>query len=132
MVDVLGALDRRTAAEGVGVTDVPAGFPEVTSMPGKEPAMTSVAGVSVPKQSRSTLLVTGAGASRSTPTATLALQLVQTDTATGQQTQKTWGGNGIELVPAEDVLSLATALQDQKVGSRALVVTADRATAAVC
>ncbi len=124
VVDVLGALDPQAAAEGVGVTDVPAGFPEVTSVPGKEPEVTSVAGVSVPKESRSTLLVTGAGEPID-PAATLALQLVQTDTATGQQTQKTWGGAGIELVPAESVLSLATALQGQKVGSRALVVTAD-------
>lgn len=125
VVDLLGSLGADVAADGAAVTKVPDGFPKVSSTPGKEPAITSVAGVSVPEQSRSTLLVTGAGAAIS-PTSALALQLVQTDTATGKQTQKTWGGNGIQLVPAEDVLNLATALQDQKVGSRALVVTADQ------
>jgi len=57
------------------------------------------------------------------PTKHLVLQIVQTDTATGKQTQGTWG-EGAEVVPATDVLTIASALKGQKVGSRVLAVTA--------
>jgi peptidylprolyl isomerase len=124
VVDVLGSLPATAAAKGSAVSDLPAGYPKVSSAPGKEPAVTSVAGVTVPKQSQSTMLVNGSGASIS-PTATLALQLVSTDTATGKQTQ-TWEASGIQLVKAADVISVATVLEGKKVGSRALVVTADQ------
>jgi hypothetical protein len=68
------------------------------------------------------LLVRGTGAAID-PKKFLVLQIVQTDTATGKQTQGTWG-EGAEVVPATDVLAIASVLKGQKVGSRVLAVTA--------
>jgi peptidylprolyl isomerase len=122
VVDILGALDADAAATGTAVTPVPAGFPAITSVPGKKPSVTSVAGVKPTAQARSALLVRGTGAAID-PKKFLVLQIVQTDTATGKQTQGTWG-EGAEVVPATDVLAIASVLKGQKVGSRVLAVTA--------
>lgn len=124
VVDVLGSLDKTAAASGDLVTSVPADFPKVTNESGKEPAVTSVEGIKPGADARSTLLIKGTGAAID-PAKTLALQLVQTDTATGKQTQKTWG-QAISLVPAKNVLTAAKALEGQKVGSRALVVSPEQ------
>ncbi len=121
VVDILGALDANAAASGAAVSPVPAGFPKIESVPGKKPSITSVAGVKATAEPRSALLVKGTGAAID-PQKYLALQIVQTDTATGKQTQGTWG-QGAEVVPATDVLTVATVLKGQKVGSRVIAVT---------
>lgn len=125
VVDVIASTPLDATADGTVVDDVPAGFPAVTSEPGKEPTITSVKGVTVPAKggtATSALLLEGSGepieADRS-----LLLQLVQTDAAGGTQTQKTWGGEGPQLVPASAVLETITALEGARVGSRAVVVT---------
>ncbi len=123
VVDLVAEVSATAAADGTPVTDIPAGFPKVSSEPGKEPSITSVTGVTVPDKDRSTMLLAGTGAEID-PTASLAVQIVQTDTATGSQTQKTWG-TAVEVVSAANVLAAATALKGQKVGSRVLLVTAD-------
>mgnify|MGYP003379056914 CR=1 FL=1 len=104
------------------MSPVPAGFPKIESVPGKQPSITSVAGVKATAEPRSALLVKGTGAAID-PTKYLALQIVQTDTATGKQTQTAWG-KGVEVVPAEQVFTVAEALKGARVGSRAVVVTA--------
>ena len=58
---------------------------------------------------------------RSTPSKTLVLQLVQTDIATGKQTQSSWGKQP-QLVSAQTVLSVATALNGQNIGARAVAL----------
>ncbi len=125
VVDVLAGLDKDAAATGTVVSDVPAGFPAVTSASGAKPEITSVAGVKPSPgsgtQTQSTLLIKGSGAPID-PEKSLALQIVQTDTATGKQKQETWG-SALQLVPAKSVLEIAKALDGASVGSRALVVT---------
>lgn len=123
VVDVLGSVDAAATATGTPVADAPDGFPEVTSASGKEPVITSVEGVEpVPAggEPRSALLLAGEGDTID-PTKLLALQILQTDLATGTQTSKTWEQKP-EFVPAEQVLATLTALKDQNVGSRAVVV----------
>lgn len=122
VVDIVDAIDARAGASGTVVGTVPAGYPTVTSAPGKEPAITSVKGVTAGAEGRSTLLIKGDGPAIDA-TKSLALQFIQTDTATGKQTQSTWG-KGVEVVPAEQVFAVASALKGARVGSRAVVVTA--------
>lgn len=124
VVDLLGALAATTTAPGTAVESVPDGFPQVDGAPGEEPTVTSVEGVTAGEASRSALLVSGTGEEIASE-GVLAMQVVQTDTATGQQTQSTWSGSGVEILPTEQVLTLADVLQGQKVGSRAVVVTPD-------
>ncbi|MFN8079932.1 MAG: FKBP-type peptidyl-prolyl cis-trans isomerase [Kineosporiaceae bacterium] len=121
VVDIVGAIDAKAGASGTSVKP-PAGYPTVTSVAGKEPTITSVNGVKAGTTSRSTLLIKGTGPVID-PKKSLALQFIQTDTATGKQTQSTWG-KGVEVVPAEQVFTVADALKGAHVGSRALVVTA--------
>ncbi len=52
---------------------------------------------------------------------TLVLQLVQADLATGKKSQATWG-HAPQSVSAQSVLSVATKLAGQRIGSRALVL----------
>jgi len=127
VVDILGAVDGDASAEGAAAA-APAGFPTVSSSSGKEPKITSVKGLVPSATSRSALLVKGSGAAID-PAKFLALQFVQTDAATGTQTQGTWG-RGIELVPAGEVLAVASALKGQRVGSRVVAVTGKSASAA--
>ncbi len=124
VVDLLDSYPATAAADGTPVTEMPDGFPTVSSESGNEPSITSVEGISAPKQNRSTLLLDGAGEAIASDK-TLVLQVVQTDVATGTKTQKTWGGAGLESAPASGVIELAPVLKGRKVGSRALVVTAD-------
>ncbi|MBK6870399.1 MAG: FKBP-type peptidyl-prolyl cis-trans isomerase [Kineosporiaceae bacterium] len=121
VVDIVGAVDAKAGASGTAVKP-PAGYPSVTSVAGKEPQITSVKGVTASSTSRSTLLIKGTGPTID-PKKSLALQFIQTDTATGKQTQTTWG-KGVEVVPAEQVFTVAEALKGARVGSRAVVVTA--------
>lgn len=121
LVDLVAAYAPGASAPGTVVGTIPkTGLPVFTNTPGKEPKITSTAGVKVPKQPASTLLVTGAGAPIN-PAKTLVLQLVQTDIATGKNTQATWG-QGPQTVAAQSVLGLADVLTGQKIGSRAIVL----------
>jgi peptidylprolyl isomerase len=120
VVDLVDALDRDVAATGTKSTRaLPAGLPAVTSEPGKKPVITSVTGAKAGKAA-SALLLVGSG-DPIDETKNLAVQLVQTDAATGKKSQQTWG-TGPQLGPATQVLSVMPALKGQKVGSRGIAV----------
>lgn len=121
VVDLVSTIGKDASAKGTAVTATVAGLPTIRSESGKKPAITSVTGVPVPAKPLSALVIKGDG-EKIDPAKTLALQIVQTDTATGKQTQETWG-KGLTSVPAEQVLGTVSALQGAAVGSRAVVVT---------
>jgi peptidylprolyl isomerase len=121
VVDLLADYKPNAAAPGVADSQVPAtGWPKITNTPGSQPVITSVAGVKAPASPASKLLVKGSGA-RIDPSKTLVLQLVQTDIATGKQTQSSWGKQP-QLVSAQDVQTLVTALNGQNIGARAVAL----------
>ncbi len=121
VVDLLADYKPNASAPGVAAAPLPAtGWPHITNPPGQPPQITGVAGVQAPTAPTSKLLLDGLGANID-PTKTLVLQLVQTDIATGKQTQSTWGHQP-QLISAQTVLSVATALNGQKVGARAVVL----------
>ncbi len=121
VVDILRTIGKDAAAKGEAVTPTAKGLPDVASEPGKRPEIRSVQGVKPGTTPVSALLVKGDG-EKIDPAKTVALQLVQTDTATGKQTQQTWG-QGLQSVPAQQVLATVSALKDASVGSRAVLVT---------
>ncbi len=121
VVDIVRTIAKNAAAQGKAVAVTAKGFPDVASEPGKQPQIRSVKGVVTPAKPASALLVQGSG-EKIDPAKTLALQLVQTDTATGKQTQQTWG-KGLQSVPAQQVLGTVTALNGGSIGSRAVLVT---------
>lgn len=121
VVDLVGSYKPDASAPGTAVSGVPpTGLPKITNVPGKKPTIISTAGVKVPKQPTSTLLVSGQGA-KIDPAKTLVLQLVQTDLATGKNTHATWG-EAPQTVAASSVLGIADKLTGQKIGSRAIVL----------
>jgi peptidylprolyl isomerase len=121
VVDLLADYKPNASAPGVANSQLPAtGWPKITNTPGRQPVITSVAGVKAPTSPTSKLLVKGSGA-RIDPSKTLVLQLVQTDIATGKQTQSSWGKQP-QVVSAQNVLSLVTALNGQNIGARAVVL----------
>ncbi len=121
VVDLLADYKPNASAPGVADSQLPAtGWPKITNTPGRQPAITSVAGVKAPTSPTSKLLVQGSGA-KIDPSKTLVLQLVQTDIATGKQTQSSWGQQP-QLVSAQNVLSVATALNGQNIGARAVAL----------
>ena len=121
VVDLLADYKPNASAPGVADSQVPAtGWPTITNTPGRQPVITSVAGVKAPASPTSKLLVKGSGA-KIDPSKTLVLQLVQTDIATGKQTQSSWGKQP-QLVPAQSVLSVVTALSGQSIGARAVAL----------
>jgi peptidylprolyl isomerase len=121
VVDLVAAFKPDASAPGTVVGNLPAsGLPKITNVPGKEPKIISTAGLKTPAQPTSTLLITGSGP-KIDNAKTLVLQLVQTDLATGKQTQATWG-QAPQTVPAQNVLRLADKLTGQNIGSRAVVL----------
>ena len=121
VVDLLGDYKPDASAPGVADSQVPAtGWPKITNPPGRAPTITSVAGVTAPTSPVSKLLVKGSGA-QIDPSKTLVLQLVETDIATGKQTQSTWGKQP-QLIPAQNVMSIASALSGQNIGARVVVL----------
>jgi peptidylprolyl isomerase len=120
VVDLVDAISPNTAATGTPVATLPPGMPAVSSEPGKKPVITSVQGVKVGSEPVSALMIEGKGA-RIDPAKSLALEIVQTDAATGKQTQETWGG-ALQVTPAQQVISALSALKEAKVGSRAIAV----------
>ena len=121
VVDLVADFTPNASATGTAVKHLPtSGLPKITNIPGKQPKIVSTAGVKAPTKPVSTLLVTGRGPKIDT-TKTLVLQLVETDLATGKKTQATWGHTP-ETVAAQSVLSVATKLTGQRIGSRVLVL----------
>lgn len=121
VVDLLADYKPDASAPGVADSQLPAtGWPKITNVPGQQPQITSVAGVKAPTSPTSKLLVKGSGA-KIDPSKTLVLQLVQTDIATGKQTQSTWGKQP-QLISAQSLLSVATALNGQNIGARAVAL----------
>jgi FKBP-type peptidyl-prolyl cis-trans isomerase len=121
VVDLLADYKPNASAPGVADSQaLPTGWPKITGVPGQPPQITSVAGVKAPTSPTSKLLVKGTGA-KIDSSKSLVLQLVETDIATGQQTQTTWGKQP-ELAPAQNVLSVITAISGQNVGSRAVAL----------
>jgi len=126
VIDIKSTIKGDGVATGTAVSAVPAGFPVVTSASGKRPEIASVKGVKAADTPASTLLLKGGGDPIDAKKQ-LVLQYLQTDVATGKQTQRTWEAQQPQVVPAQSVLGLVTALKDQSVGSRAVVVTAQEA-----
>jgi peptidylprolyl isomerase len=122
VVDLVDTMEKDLAATGGPVaTPLPAGLPKITSAPGKKPVIASVAGVKPVKTGLSALLLSGTGAPID-PAKSLAMQIVQTDIATGKQTKETWG-TAPQIVPAAQVLPIIAVLKGQRVGSRAVALT---------
>ena len=120
VVDVVAAINPDAAATGTPVTGLPAGMPTVDSKPGKKPVITSVKGVKAGPNPVSALLLQGIGAPIDA-TKTLAVQVVQTDAATGKQTQETWG-SALQVIPAQQVVAALSALKKARVGCRVVAV----------
>jgi peptidylprolyl isomerase len=121
VIDLVAAYKPNASAPGTVVRNIPSsGIPKVRNTPGKEPEITSTAGVKAPTQPTSTLLVTGSGP-KIDATKTLVLQFVQADLATGKGVQATWG-QGPQTAPAKNVLNIADKLTGQNIGSRAEVL----------
>jgi FKBP-type peptidyl-prolyl cis-trans isomerase len=121
VVDLLADYTPNASAPGTADDEMPAkGWPKITNTPAHEPRITSVAGVKAPALPTSKLLVKGEGA-KIDPNKTLVVQLVQTDIATGKQTQSSWGRQP-QLVSAKNVLSVAGALSGQSIGARAVAL----------
>lgn len=121
VVDLLADYKPDASAPGVVDDQMPAvGWPKITNPAGRQPAITSVAGVNAPTAPISKLLVKGSGA-KIDPAKTLVLQLVDTDIATGKQNQSTWGKQP-QLVPAQTVTSVVSALAGQNIGVRAVAL----------
>jgi peptidylprolyl isomerase len=121
VVDLLADYKPNASAPGVADSQLPVtGWPKITNTPSRQPVITSVAGVKAPTSPTSKLLVKGSGA-RIDPSKILVLQLVQTDIATGKQSQSSWGRQP-QMVSARNVLSVATALNGQNIGARAVAL----------
>ncbi len=120
VVDLVAAYKPDASAPGTPAGPLPAGWPKVSDVPAKEPTITSVAGVKAPAKPVSKLVVKGTGDTIN-PSKSLVLQVVETDLATGKNTQATWG-QAPQVVSGSSVLPLATALSGQRIGSRAVVL----------
>lgn len=121
VVDLLADYKPNASAPGVADDQLPpTGWPKISNVPGRQPQITSVAGVSAPTSPVSKLLVKGTGAKIDT-SKTLVLQIVETDIATGKEAQSTWGKQP-QLVGAQSVMSVVTALNGQNVGTRAVAL----------
>jgi peptidylprolyl isomerase len=126
VVDLLDVLELDSSATGAPAGALPPGLPAIRSTSGTRPTITSVAGVHPVAKPLSGLLLRGSGP-KIDPAKSLALQVIQTDVATGKKTKQTWG-NRPDIVSASQVLSLIPALTGQNVGSRAVAVTPSRGT----
>lgn len=121
VVDLVAAYGPDASAPGTAVSNIPtSGLPKITNTVGQQPTIVSTAGVSVPTTPASTLLVAGTGA-KIDSAKTLVLQLVETDLATGKDTQSSWG-QAPQTDPASSVLGIADKLTGQNIGSRVVVL----------
>ncbi len=120
VVDLIAAYRPDASAPGTAVSPLPSGLPKIKNVPAQAPTVLSTTGVKVGAKPTATLLVTGSGA-KIDPAKTLVLQVVQTDAATGKNTQSTWG-KAPQTVEASNVLTVAGVLKGRNLGSRALIV----------
>jgi len=121
VVDLVATYKPDASAPGTIDSAMPsAGWPKITNTPATPPTITSVAGVTAPEAPTSKLLVKGGGAELDT-SKTLVLQVVQTDLATGKNTESTWG-QAPQLVAAANVVQVIDALSGQSVGARAIAL----------
>jgi peptidylprolyl isomerase len=121
VVDLVAAYKPGASAPGTVVPNVPTtGLPKITNIAATPPTILSTAGVPVPTAPVSTLLVAGKGA-KIDSAKTLVLQLVETDLATGTNTQSSWG-QAPQTDPASSVLGVIDKLTGQNIGSRAIVL----------
>lgn len=118
VVDLIAAFNPNTAAAGTPVAPT-AGFPKVTSEPGKKPTIDSVEGIKAAAQPRSTLLIQGNGA-KLDATKSFVLEILQVELTTGKKSE-TWGGP-LQLGSGQVVMTALTALKNGNVGSRVLAV----------
>jgi peptidylprolyl isomerase len=121
VVDVLGSFNAGATADGTPAAALPAGFPAITSEPGKVPAVTSVKGVTPGKDTKSALLLAGKGSPLQSGKQ-LVLNLLQVDATTGKTVASSFTTGGPQLVPAQQVLEVVPSLKDAKVGSRAVFI----------
>jgi peptidylprolyl isomerase len=119
VVDIVAGLN--STATGTPAAALPAGFPKIESASGQIPKITSVAGVKVGAAPQSALLIKGTGP-KIDEGKKLVVQFLQTDAATGQQSQQTWGQNGPAFVASGQVFEVASVLKGQNIGSRAVAV----------
>jgi peptidylprolyl isomerase len=121
VIDLVSAYKPDASAPGTVVPNLPTtDLPKITNVPAKEPTITSVAGLTVPTQPTSTLLVKGTG-DKIDSTKTLVVQLVETDLATGTNTQSSWG-QAPQTDSASSVLGIIDKFTGQNIGSRAVVL----------
>jgi peptidylprolyl isomerase len=121
VIDLDAAYKPDASAPGKVVPNLPtAGLPKITNVPGEEPAIESTAGVKVPTSPQSTLLVAGTGP-KIDSAKVLVLQLVESDLATGTNTESSWG-QAPQTDSASSVLGIADKLAGQNVGSRVVVL----------
>jgi FKBP-type peptidyl-prolyl isomerase-like protein len=121
VVDLVASFPPNASASGSAVRNVElTGLPTITGEPGKEPKITSVAGVKAPHTPKSTLLVAGNGPKIDTKK-TLVMQLVETDIATGTHGQSSWN-QAPQTAAASSVLTIADKLTGQNIGSRVVVL----------
>jgi peptidylprolyl isomerase len=107
VVDVLGSFNAGATADGTPAAALPAGFPAITSEPGKD--------------TKSALLLAGKGSPLQSGKQ-LVLNLLQVDATTGKTVASSFTTGGPQLVPAQQVLEVVPSLKDAKVGSRAVFI----------
>jgi peptidylprolyl isomerase len=129
VIDIVDVVGKDNVADGKPAGALPEGWPEVDSRSGKKPVIRSVSGVKEVTETTSRLLLSGTGEVIDEKK-TLVLEWLQTDLATGKQTQQTWG-NAPEIVPASDVLGVADVLKGQRIGSRAIALLPDSGSGAM-
>jgi hypothetical protein len=121
VVDVLGGYDVTSTATGSATSSLPRGFPQVKSVSGQVPSVTSVKGTKLGKTPQSALLIQGTGPVIDAKK-TLVVQLLQVDAKTGKSMQSTWSGAGPQPLSGADALQAVTAFKGAHVGSRAVVL----------
>jgi peptidylprolyl isomerase len=120
VVDLVAAYHSGASAPGRVIAKLPSGLPKFSNVPAKEPKLINTKGVSAPKAPKSTLVVKGTGP-KIDSSKTLVMEFVETDLATGKNTQSTWQG-APQVAAAQDVLGVADVLNGQNIGSRAVVL----------
>jgi peptidylprolyl isomerase len=121
VIDMIATYKPDASAPGTAIAKLPTtDFPKILNPVGKAPKIVSSAGVKAPTKPVSTLLVKGTGEPIDIKK-TLVLQIVQSDIKTNTKTQSSWG-KAPQTVSAQNVLGVATNLNGQKVGTRALIL----------
>jgi peptidylprolyl isomerase len=121
VVDLITSYPTGAAATGTPGGALPGGFPQVKSVPGQAPSVTSVKGVKLGKAAQSALLIQGTGPAIDAKK-TLVVQVLQVDAKTGKTLQSTWTAVGPQPLSGSDAVKAVTVLKTAHVGSRAVVL----------